>query len=708
MRTSIRLRWLLPAVLTVFWLGVGSLAGPFVGQLSEVTENDETAFLPESAESTQVSAIQQEFVTEASLPVVVVWEEPDGLPSDAVPTARRQLSAVTDLDSIGDRASPPITSDDNEAISAVVNIDSAYAGEVGEVVPDIRAAVEPLEGGSAHVTGPGGFAADLGEAFAGIDGLLLGVALLVVLLILLAVYRSPVLPIVVLVSAVFGLGVAAFAVYQLADAGTLALNGQSQGIMFILVVGAATDYALLLVARFREELRDQPDRFAAMRVALRQVVGPIVASGGTVILGVLCLLLSDLKSNQSLGPVAAIGIAGAMIVSLTFLPAVLTLLGRAAYWPARPRVGSAHPEERGVWRRVADLVARRPRASWVGVSAVLLAMAALLPMFRASGISQSELFLADVDSVAGQQVLAEHFPGGAGSPAVVVAGQQNVDRVLQTVKGTDGVSRAQPVTAGPPSRPRGEPKVVDGQVLVEVTLADPATSEQAIETVRDLRDNLDEVSDNILVGGTTAQTLDTNEISARDRTVIIPVVLAVILIVLILLLRALVAPLLLILTVVLSYAATLGISGVVFQHLFGWPGADPAVPLFAFVFLVALGVDYNIFLMTRVREESTNSGTRQGIWLGLVRTGGVITSAGVVLAATFATLGVIPILFLAQIAFLVAFGVLLDALVVRSILVPSLGLELGDRLWWPGRLARAPARHRDEDQAVRRGGGADS
>lgn len=674
-----RLRWLVPVLLLLGWLAVGAVGGPYAGRLGEVAENDNAAFLPSDAESTEVADARADFQDADVLPAVVVWEAPDGLAPEAAGEAAAQLERVAGLDGITPPVSPPIPSEDGNALTAVVQIDTSGAAEVDAVVEEIRATLGEAAGAAVHVTGPAGFAADLGSAFAGIDGVLLVVALAVVLVILLVVYRSPILPLAVLVSSVLGLGLASWAVYLLADAGTLTLNGQSQGIMSILVVGAATDYALLLVARYREELREHRGRFEAMATALRRAAGPIVASGGTVIAGVLCLLLSNLNSNRSLGPVAALGIGASLLAALTFLPAVLVLLGRAAFWPFRPRYGSEAPEHAGVWDRVARLVGRRPRALWAGVGAVLLALTALVPTFRADGVSESELFLDRVEAVEGQEALSRHFPGGAGSPVLVLSSSGDADRVAQAATGVDGVS---------PAANAPEPQIAGDRALLELTLADPADSDAAVGTVRELRAALDDVGEDVLVGGRTAELLDTNEISARDRTLIIPVVLAVILLVLIGLLRSVLAPVLLVLTVVLSFAATLGVAGLVFDHVLGWPGADPGVPLFAFVFLVALGIDYNIFLMSRVREESASIGTRPGVLRGLAVTGGVITSAGLVLAATFSALAVIPILFLAQIAFLVAFGVLLDTFVVRSLLVPALAYDLGPRVWWPNRRLR--------------------
>ncbi|MGH1561869.1 MMPL family transporter [Mumia sp. DW29H23] len=680
----------MPIALVLVWLVLGGLAGPFAGKLSEVSENDNAAFLPESAESTEVAKIQEAFSPE-TVAVVIVWESDGPISAEGRAAVADQLDAVAQVDGIEGPASPPVPSEDGDALVGYVQVAASYEGEIETVVDDVRASVEEVDGATPYVTGPGGFAADIGSAFGGIDGLLLGVALVVVLVILLIVYRSPLLPFAVLLTSVLGLGLAAFVVYRLADAGVLDLNGQSQGIMSILVVGAATDYALLLVARYREELRVHEDRFTAMRVAWRRALRPVLASGSTVILGLLCLLLSDLTSNRSLGPVAALGIAAAMLSALTFLPAALVLLGRVAFWPFRPHVGTAKPEESGVWGKVAALVKRRPRRLWVGATLGLAVAAAFAPTFQASGVSQSDLFLGEVEAVQGQEALVRHFPGGSGSPAVVVAPEDDLDEVVRVVQGTDGVASAAPTTDDATgSSPTGDapPKVVDGRVVVEVTLEDAADSHAAEETVRTLRSELHDLGDQVLVGGSTAQQVDGNDVAERDRTVIIPVVLVVILLILVVLLRSVLAPVLLVATTVLSFFSTLGVAALVFDHVFGWPGADPSVPLYAFVFLVALGIDYNIFLMTRVREESMRRGTREGILHGLVVTGGVITSAGVVLAATFSALAVIPILFLAQIAFLVAFGVLLDTLLVRSLLVPALSYDIGSRIWWPSGLQR--------------------
>lgn len=690
-----RTRWFLPALLVLAWLVVGGVGGPFAGRLGEVQKNDNASFLPASAEATEVATLSAGFTAQDLLPAVVVAERGTGVtPADRAALGGA-LGPVLGTDGFTGQASPPITSQDGQAVQLVVPVRSTV--DPATTITALREALERSApaGLTVLVTGPAGQVADLTEAFGGIDGVLLLVAGAVVIVILLLVYRSPLLPLLVVLSAVFALGLASALVYLLADHDVITLNGQSQGILFILVFGAATDYALLLVSRFREELRHSDDRFVAVRRALRAVVEPIAASAGTVVLGLLCLLLSDLNSNRGLGPVAAIGIVTSLVASLTFLPAALVLLGRAAFWPVRPRVVETEPgegrfgpgERRGPWWALAGRIGARPRRWWVGAGLVLLVLAAFAPQLRASGVAQSDLFLTDVDSVAGQDVLSAHFPGGTGSPALVITDAAAATDVADAARAVPGVSAVTP-TPGPD----GAPLVVDGRVQLQATLAAAADSEDAVATVRALRDAVHPVPGaDALVGGPTAIQLDTQTTAIRDRQVIIPVVLLVVLAVLALLLRALVAPLLLVATVVLSYAATLGVSALVFNGIFGFPGSDPSVPLFGFVFLVALGIDYNIFLMTRVREESARAGTHEGVLRGLAVTGGVITSAGVVLAATFAALAVLPILFLAQLAFIVAFGVLLDTLLVRSVLVPALSLEIGRRVWWPSALARSDA-----------------
>ncbi len=720
-----RLRWLLPALLVLGWLALSGVAGPYSGRLAEVQSNDNSQFLPADAESQRVAELSAGFSDTRAFPAYLLLESDtpltpaqltdlaafaESVPDLAVPVTGGADQLVGDFLVPG--PIPVVPSQDGLAALALVNFDAA---ELSASLPDgespITVAVQQIRDGAAalagggvavYTAGPAATIADLVTAFGGIDGTLLLVAGIAVLLILLVVYRSPVLPFFVLLTAGFALTTASLVVYLLADAGIVTLDGQGQGILSILVVGAATDYSLLLVARYREELRRHDDRYDAMRRAWRQTLEPVAASAATVVLGLLCLLLADIGPTRGLGPVAAVGIVSALLAALTFLPALLVLPGRTSrgehgrwvFWPGVPHVGSQGPESTGLWARVAGTVGRRPVAVGVASALGLLLLAAFAPTLPTSGVSQSDTFLDRVESVAGGEALARHFPAGSGSPTLVVAPAADLDAVTTAVRAADGVAAVQP-TADPAT---GVPLVADGRVQLQVTLTDPADSPAAEDAVAALRTDLDRVGDDVLVGGTTAQALDVRDYATADRNRIIPVILLVIFAVLAVLLRSLVAPLLLIVANVLSFAATLGAAALVFDHVLDLPGGDPSVPLYAFVFLVALGIDYSIFLMTRVREESLLIGTRPGVLRGLAVTGGVITSAGIVLAATFAALGVLPILFLLQIAFLVAFGVLLDTFVVRSLLVPAMVHLLGRRVWWPHPMARSDPAQDTEGQ----------
>lgn len=729
------LRVLIPAVLILVWFAVFGAGGSSFGSLSKLSVNDQSQFLPASAEATEVDALQEEFRDGDTIPAIVVIETDDGSDLDAA-----QLAAVDELRAafaevpgvVGDEVSPAIASEDGEAVEVVVPIESGDGAErASVVVGELRAAVDdaPIEGATVAVAGPAGFSADIGAAFSGIDGLLLAVALAAVFLILIVVYRSPLLPFIVLFTSLSALCAAVFTVVSLARAEVILLSGQTQGILFILVIGAATDYALLYISRYRETLGQFERKWDATWAALRGSWEPIVASGGTVIVGLLILLVSELNSNKTLGPIAAIGIVFAVLSALTLLPALLLWAGRAAFWPRRiahagdaggdaQRAASAGPArggvaagegelpDRGLWAGVGRLVSRRPRTVWIVSVLALAGMSLGLAQLDADGVPSSEFVLGTSEARDGQAMIGEHFPAGSGTPAVIVGPEDELQAMADVALATPGVDSVSVVSAespsgsapvtddgvqafGPPGTPAPAPTVVDGRVLLQATLSDASDSLEAEATVAELRASLDEVGTDVLVGGQTAVALDTNDAAIADRNLVIPLVLAAILVILMLLLRSIVAPLILIGSVVLSFAAALGVSALVFEHVFHFPGADPSVPLFGFVFLVALGVDYNIFLMTRVREESLQFGTRQGIVRGLRLTGGVITSAGLVLAATFAALGVLPILFLVQISFIVAFGVLLDTFLVRTLLVPALAYDIGRTIWWPSKLARA-------------------
>lgn len=698
------LRWLVPVVLVITWLGIAGIGGPTFGRLSEVSSNDQASFLPAGAEATEAGEWQAKFRDSEEIPAVVIVE--NGAPFTPAQLAQAaKLKGDIDALKLGSAVVGPIPSQDSKAVQFIVPM--ASSDELREKVKELRDVVQPgaPDGMKAYVTGPAGLTADLVNAFGGIDGILLLVALGAVFVILLLVYRSVVLPLAVLFTSVFALCAAILLVFGMAKLGWIQLNGQSQGILSILVIGAATDYALLYVARFREALTHTTNRTQAVITAWKASFEPILASGATVIIALLCLLFSDLNSNKALGPVAAAGILCSLFAALTLLPALMALLGRAAFWPFRPKLlpdDQREPElvtglegQKGLWKGVGTLVSKRPRVVWIASVLLLLVASAGVLQLKANGVPQTDVILAKSDAVDGQDALARHFDAGSGSPAVVVASQGSAQQVLDKVKAADGVGDAYlladgnvPIT-GAPGAPT-EPAVRDGRVLINATLNSAADSIEAENAVKALRTEVRDVDSQALVGGVTATALDTNTTAQRDLLVIIPVVLVVILFILMLLLRSVVAPVLLVLSVVLSYAAALGVSAWVFNGIFKFSGADATVPLFGFVFLVALGVDYNIFLMSRVREESLKHGTRPGILRGLAVTGGVITSAGVVLAATFAALGVIPIMFLVQLAFIVAFGVLLDTVLVRSLLVPALAYDIGSKIWWPSRLGRSP------------------
>lgn len=690
-----KLRWIVPALGVLAWLLIaGVMSGPS-GKTAEVQKNDNSAFLPKTAEATEVLELNKKFVSDEVVPAIVIYGRESGLTEADKAAIRDQVKSIEDhfgSTLAGDAMSrTPLVSEDGKAAQVLILFNGTDSKKNAEHVNWIRDHIGTSDGLAAHVGGLGGILTDLMKVFESIDGMLLLVSVAIILVILLLVYRSPLLPIVVLFGAGLAYTLANGVIYLLAREGVIDVSGQSQAILNVLVLGAATDYSMLLVSRFREELRRTTSRFDAIKVAWRASFEPIVASGATVILGLLCLLLSDLSSNKGLGPVGAIGIAASLLVSLTLLPSILALGGRVLFWPVRPKYASAPKEERGIWGRVANVVGRRPRWVWVGTSLLLLAAIAGLSRLDANGISQTDSFTTRTDSVAAQDLISAHFPGGLGSPAEVMVREEKASQTLAAVTSTPGVDSAVVYTGMPaiPGMPPAPPKVVDGLVRIDAVLSDPADSVKARETLKTLRDNVHAVPGaDAKVGGFTAINYDVQTTSQRDRTVIIPIVLAVIFLILMVLLRSLIAPLVLIATVVLSYLATLGLSGIVFRDMLDFPGADSAYPLFAFVFLVALGVDYNIFLMTRVREEAGKLGHRAGTLRGLAVTGGVITSAGVVLAATFAALAVLPIVFVVEIAFTVAFGVLLDTLIVRSLLVPALSVDIGRFMWWPGRLRK--------------------
>ncbi len=713
----------LVGILGVLWLLFGAAGGSYQGKLSSVQKNDNSAFLPSSAESTKVNTESELFQKTQTIPGFMVYQRAGGLTGADRAAISADASAFRTLPGVASSqvGNPQYSTDGTTASVAVPLIGQVGSVSVqGTTLVDVEKAViaaahrDAPSGLIIHSAGPGGLLVAFIDAFSGIDGALLLAAGVVVIAILLIVYRSPVLWVFPLLSALLALGAAALIIYQLAKHNVLTLNGQSQGILSVLVLGAGTDYALLLVSRYREELHNYESRVEAMAKAWRRAATAIAASASTVILGLLCLGFGELNSDRSLGPVCAIGIACTVGVMLTFLPTFLVVVPRGVFWPRVPRPDHhGDPITQGVWSRFAGRLAGRDRLAWISTALVLLVCVAGMTTLRTGGLSTEDSFTNSPDAVVGQKIFDAHFANGAGAPAVITAEASTINQVIAAVSAVPGVATApgsvcvepdyqklaalashSPTTSASsrgcvPSSLQVTPE--NGRLLVNATLDYSYDTSAAYATVRDLRKVVHAIPGaHALVGGSSAINYDTQEASRHDRDLIIPIVLLVIFVVLALLLRALLAPLLLILSVVLSFCATLGVSAVVFNHVFDFVNADPGYPLFAFVFLVALGVDYNIFLMTRVREETINYGTRAGVLRGLAVTGGVITSAGVVLAATFAVLGVLPLVFLSQIGFSVAFGVLLDTIVVRSILVPALCHDLGSRIWWPSKLATSP------------------
>jgi len=710
--------------LTVAWLGLSSVTGPLFGNLSSVQKNDNSKFLPDAAESTRANVAITKFADNTAsnqFPTLVLFVGPadpakvgaanlfvQGLVNKDLVDAKGQL--ITDKNGaqisipISDYLAPGVKpmafpSAKNDAILADIPLNSTTAGaQLPNAKPVLPAIVQTIRyysqqyasanGFITHTTGLGGLFADLFDAFSGLDTSLLAVTGIVVALILIVVYRSPVLWILPLFSAGLALTLSGGVIYELAKHNVITLDGQSQGILSVLVLGSATDYALLLIARYREELHIHESRFDAMRVAWRGVVEPIVASGSTVALGLLVLLLSQLTNNRGLGPVGAIGIACSMVTILTFLPAILVLCGRWIFWPKRPKFETEDEKLSGLWAKVAKSTERNPRKYWSIVVGALLIMSAFATTLHANGLSTSQSFTARTDSVVGQEELTKYFPGGQGQPTQIVVDAAKAADVITALKEFGGVSQVVPQTVTPiiPGQPIPDTKIVDGKELLNVTLSFAPDSDAATKLIKPMRDLVHKIDPGSLVGGTSAVYNDTHVATVHDQKLIIPVILLLIGIILALLLRSIFASFLLLVTVVLSFLATLGVCSVVFHHVFHFAGEDSSFPLFAFVFLVALGIDYNIFLMTRVREEAIKSGTRIGTTKGVTVTGGVITSAGVVLAATFAILGVLPLVFLAELGFAVAFGVLLDTLLVRSILVPALVHSIGPKVWWPSKL----------------------
>ncbi|HEU5111519.1 MAG TPA: MMPL family transporter, partial [Micromonosporaceae bacterium] len=571
-------RWTKWVVLAL-WLGVLVVAGPLAGKLTSVEKNDNSAWLPGNAEATQVAELQKRFQPDEVAPAVIVYERQSGITEADRAEVAADAAAFRSVEGVTGEVIGPVPAEDGQALRviALVKVDAEGWEKIVDVVADLKeTANEGANGLDVHLAGPAGNAADSAEAFQGIDGTLLYTTLAIVTIILLVTYRSPILWLLPIVSAGAALISAQAVIYLLAKNADLTVNAQSAGILTVLVFGAGTDYALLLVARYREELRRHEDRHEAMALALHRAGPAIIASAATVAIGMSCLTLAEMNSTSGLGPVAAIGVVVGLIAMITLLPALLVIFGRWLFWPVRPKYGTAEPTATGIWARLGTAIARRPRPVWVVTVLILGLMSLGLFKLDADGLSTADSFVDRTPSVVAEEVLARHFPAGGGSPVVVIGKASAAGEIEAALRGTEGIADV------------GDPLVRGDLVQLEGTLRDAPDGTAAQATVDRVRDAVHALDGaDAKVGGYAALVRDMNEANRHDNQLIIPLVLLVVLVILALLLRSIVAPVLLIATVVLSFAAALGVSALVFEYVFGFEGADSAFPLFVFVFLVA-------------------------------------------------------------------------------------------------------------------------
>jgi RND superfamily putative drug exporter len=790
------------------------------GKFTDAEENESTSFLPGDAESTKVLTAAEELQGGELAPAVIVYRRDSGL------TAADKQKIVEDVGRLTERRFPAVVADGATAASGGENQGGGqgggappgdvpegcggpttpipgqpgdYAPFVGPVCsPDGKAAIvtaylkgdgesdsildpvdfwrdtvsDPGGGLEVKITGGAGYGADAIKVFESINGTLLLAAVSLVIFLLIVIYRSPIFFLIPLAAVMFAEILSRSVGYGLSEIG-VTINGQSSSIMSVLVLGAGTDYALLIVARYREELHRYEDRHEAMQRAMASAGPAVLASAATVVAALFCLMIAKVNGTSGMGPIAAMGVSCAALSMLTLLPALLTICGRRAFWPFVPhtpswsaptdvaqggigqrivqgsRAGSLMPvigaalvaiillpitiitallrrfvalvtggrvktpsvvsvfdrsifkpyevrrtqhehladETHGFWKRVGDRVAQRPARVMTSSIVVLLVMCAGLAFFS-TDLTTNDGYRTSVESVEGQDLLAQSFPAGQSAPAdVIVPPDGDVQAVQTALEGTDGID----AVTGP---------VAEGEqgTLIQATLDPPPYSTEAFDLIEPIRESASGAVPGTVVGGASAVEFDVREAAGWDSTVIPPIVLVVVFLILVLLLRAVTAPLILIGTVILSFLAALGVGYFAFEFIFDFPGSDPSLPLFAFVFLVALGVDYNIFLMARAREETLKHGTREGVLRALAVTGGVITSAGIVLAGTFSVLAVLPLVFLTEIGFVVAFGVLLDTFLVRSVLVPAIVMKLGSKVWWPSQLAKTDGAGAGEEE----------
>ncbi|TXS40222.1 MMPL family transporter [Streptomyces sp. uw30] len=674
-RTSARRRRGVPWLVLGLWIVVLAIASPFASKLADVQRDRAVDYLPASADSTQVARIQEQLPGGESTEMVVVYHRDGGLTAGDRATAAGQIERIAGAHKLTG-APRGIPSQDGTTLMYPIASTEPGTDEKARdrLVNDVRGVARGDDGLSVDVGGSGALATDASEVYNSLDGPLLYTTAAVVALLLILIYRSPFLWLVPLAVAgmadYLSMGVA----YGLNQGFGTSVSGQSSGIMTILVFGAGTDYALLLVSRYREELRRIERPYDAMVAALKGCGPAVLASSGTVAAGLLCLLAADLNSSRGMGPLGTVGVLCALLAMLTLLPAILVLLGRRVFWPLVPRYGSTPKARRSLFTAMGGSAGRRPLTVLAG-GAVLLGALALGTLNLPGNLKQEDSFTSKPDAVAAMETLARAYPERGTQPITVIAREGRAAETLASIRGTDGVDSAQ------------EGRTGDGWTEISVLATAPPQSAGETATIEALRDKLD----GSYVGGPSAQQLDLKDTNARDRLVVVPIVLLSVLLILVALLRSLVAPLILVAAVVAVWGAALGIGGLVFGPVFGFEGTDPGLGLLSFVFLVALGVDYGIFLMHRMREESLNGAEPVAAALTALRTtGGVIASAGLVLAATFAVLTSMPMLQLVELGFVIAVGVLLDTFLVRTYLVTSASVALRRRMWWPGALSREP------------------
>ncbi|WP_107082650.1 MMPL family transporter [Streptomyces resistomycificus] len=674
-RTSVRRRRAVPWLVLGLWIAVLALASPFASKLSDVQRDRAVDYLPASADSTQVAKIQERLPGGEATEMVVVYHRDGGLTAADRATAADQVKRIAGAHQLTGEPRGVPSRDGTTLMYPVASTEPGTDEKARDaLVNDVRDIATSADGLTVDVGGEGALATDASEVYNSLDGPLLYTTAAVVALLLILIYRSPFLWLVPLAVAgiadYLSMGVA----YGLNQGFGTSVSGQSSGIMTILVFGAGTDYALLLVSRYREELRRVERPYDAMAAALRGCGPAVLASSGTVAAGLLCLLAADLNSSRGMGPLGTVGVLCALVAMMTLLPAVLVLLGRRVFWPLVPRYGSTPKVRRSLFAAMGSSAGRRPLTVLAG-GAVLLGALALGTLNLPGSLKQEDTFTSKPDAVAAMETLARAYPERGTQPITVITPTDRADTTLAAARDTQGVDNAERGRSG------------DGWTEISVIAASAPQSAGETATIEALREGLD----GSYVGGPSAEQLDLKDTNARDRMIVVPLVLLSVLLILIALLRSIVAPLILVAAVVAVWGAALGIGGLVFGPVFGFEGTDPGLGLLSFVFLVALGVDYGIFLMHRMREESLKGVDPVTAALTALRTtGGVIASAGLVLAATFAVLTNMPLVPLVELGFVIAVGVLLDTFLVRTYLVTSASVALRRRVWWPGRLSKEP------------------